>query len=68
MGEGSFIGISHADNLVQAIEAKDRLAERFPACRFGVFELGPAFITQGGPGCLAVQAVDLGPCPDLSLA
>ncbi|MFR1641167.1 MAG: DegV family protein [Eggerthellaceae bacterium] len=68
VGEGSFIGISHADNLVQAIEAKDRLAERFPACRFGVFELGPAFITQGGPGCLAVQAVDLGPCPDLSLA
>lgn len=68
VGEGSFIGISHADNLVQAIEAKDRLAERFPTCRFGVFELGPAFITQGGPGCLAVQAVDLGSCPDLSLA
>ena len=43
------------------------LAERFPGCRRGIFELGPAFITQGGPGCLAIQAIDLGAFPDLVL-
>ena len=39
-----------------------------PGCRFGLFELGPAFITQGGPSCIAVQAVDLGACPGLDLS
>ncbi|PNV67097.1 DegV family protein [Enteroscipio rubneri] len=67
-GEGCFIGVSHADNLIQAQEASRLLASRFPACRHGVFELGPAFITQGGPGCIAVQSVDLGEFSDLELA
>ena len=51
--------------MAQAAEASRMLAERFPACRHGVFELGPAFITQGGPGCLAIQAIDLGARQDL---
>ena len=67
VGRGSFIGVSHADNLAQAEQAKGWLQERFPDCRLGVFELGPAFITQGGPGCLAIQTVDLSPFPELSL-
>ena len=66
-GEGFFVSVSHADNRAQADEASRMLAERFPGCRHGVFELGPAFITQGGPGCLAVQAVDLGAQQDLEL-
>ena len=65
--EGFFVGVSHADNLAQAAEASRMMAERFPACRHGVFELGPAFITQGGPGCLAIQVVGLGAFPDLNL-
>lgn len=68
VGAGFYIiGVSHADNLSQASEALRMLTERFPACRCGVFELGPAFITQGGPGCLAIQAIDLGAYPDLTL-
>lgn len=68
VGERCFIGVSHADNPALAKEASRLLADRFPACRFGTFELGPAFITQGGPGCIAVQSIDIGSCPDLSLA
>ncbi len=68
VGEGFFVGVSHADNSTQAAQASGWLAERFPACRHGVFNLGPAFITQGGPGCLAVQSVDLSGFPALSLA
>ena len=67
VGDGFFLGVSHADNRVQADEASGMLSERFPGCRHGVFDLGPAFITQGGPGCLAIQAVDLGAYPDLDL-
>ena len=65
VGAGYYLGVSHADNPAQAAEASRMLAERFPACRHGVFELGPAFITQGGPGCLAIQAIDLGAPQDL---
>lgn len=68
VGEGFFIGVSHADNRIQAVEALKHLAERFPTCVQGMFELGPAFITQGGPGCLAVQAIDLRPCPGVSMS
>ena len=67
VGEGFFLSVSHADNPSQAEEASRMLAERFPGCRRGIFELGPAFITQGGPGCLAIQAIDLGAFPDLVL-
>lgn len=65
VGVGYYLGVSHADNPTQAAEALRMLAERFPACRHGIFELGPAFITQGGPGCLAIQAIDLGAWQDL---
>ncbi|RDB63790.1 DegV family protein [Gordonibacter sp. 28C] len=67
VGAGYFVGVSHADNPGQAADALAWLQERFPACRLGLFELGPAFITQGGPSCIAIQAVDLGACPDLDL-
>ena len=68
VGEGYYVGVSHADNPCQAAEALAYLEERFPGCRFGLFELGPAFITQGGPSCIAIQAVDLAACPDLDLS
>ena len=66
-GEGHFISVSHADNLAQASVAANLLSGHFPAARVGVFELGPAFITQGGPGCIAIQVVDLGFCPGLEM-
>ena len=67
VGEGCFIGVSHADNRANADWALDRLKAAFPACRLGMFDLGPAFITQGGPGCLAIQSIDLGGFPGLDL-
>lgn len=67
MGETYYIGVSHADNAGQAEEARRLLSEAFPACRTGLFELGPAFITQGGPACIAIQVIDLADFPDLSL-
>ena len=68
VGEGYYVSVSHADNPDQAAEALAYLEGRLPGCRFGLFELGPAFITQGGPSCIAVQAVDLGACPGLDLS
>ncbi|MEF9925752.1 MAG: DegV family protein [Eggerthellaceae bacterium] len=62
-----FISISHADNLEGARLALQQIKQSFPDCRHGVFNLGPAFITQGGPGCIAIQLVDLATCPDLVL-
>ncbi|WP_232050963.1 DegV family protein [Arabiibacter massiliensis] len=67
VGAGHFIGVSHADNPADAGWALDRLQTAFPQCRFGLYELGPAFITQGGPSCIAVQSIDLGAFPDLVL-
>ena len=68
VGKGHFVSVSHADNAADATWALDRLKEAFPECRFGMYELGPAFITQGGPSCIAIQSIDLGAFPDLDLA
>ncbi|WP_139652054.1 DegV family protein [Raoultibacter phocaeensis] len=62
-----YLGISHADNLEQAQMAQRILLEAFPGCKSGIFELGPAFITQGGPECIAVQVIDLSSSPEISL-
>ena len=47
--------------------AQEALAEAFPSCENGLFELGPAFITQGGPDCIAIQAIDLKAVPNLPM-
>ncbi|MEG0095963.1 MAG: DegV family protein, partial [Raoultibacter sp.] len=65
--ESYFISVSHADNLEGARAALQQIKESFPNCRHGLFNLGPAFITQGGPGCIAIQLIDLATCPNLSL-
>lgn len=59
VGEGHYISVSHADNAKDAHTALERLKNALPKCRFGVFELGPAFITQGGPLCVAIQSIDM---------
>lgn len=61
------IGISHADNPKDAMFAQRKLQEAFPAARIEIFELGPAFITQGGPGCFAIQVIDISTCPDINI-
>lgn len=68
MADSFYIGISHADNKGQALIAQRMLNEAFPGCSTGVFDLGPAFITQGGPGCIAIQVIDLAEAPGISIA
>lgn len=51
------IYISHADALEGAQMIMKKLKERFNECEFELLELSPAFITQGGPECIAVQYI-----------
>ena len=57
VGAGHLITVSHADAQGRLKDAVDRLAKAFPYTEIEVLELSPAFITQGGPGCVAVQAI-----------
>lgn len=66
--DSHYIGVSHAGNYPQAQAAAKALAEAFPRCASGIFELGPAFITQGGPDCIAVQVIDLKTVPSVAIA
>lgn len=66
--KGYYISISHADNLPHAQKTSEWLRERFPECEIGIFDLGPAFITQGGPGCFAVQAIDASLYPEVAIS
>ncbi|MBR5260369.1 MAG: DegV family protein [Eggerthellaceae bacterium] len=68
VGEGHYISVSHADNPSAAKLAIKQLEEAFPGARFGVFDLSPAFITQGGPGCFAIQSIDMALCPEIDPA
>lgn len=49
--------ISHVTTDKQVEETKEFLTKEFPNTEIVVWDLSPAFITQGGPGCLAIQAV-----------
>ena len=59
VGAGYTIYISHANNMEDAAKAEAYFAERFPDAKLVVMPLSPAFITQGGPKCLAVQAIQI---------
>lgn len=51
------IYVAHADALEGATMILNKLKERFQECEFELLELSPAFITQGGPECIAVQYI-----------
>lgn len=51
------ITVAHADVLEQAQEVMDQVQAAFPNCEMRMHGLTPAFITQGGPGCIAVQTI-----------
>ena len=57
VGDGWCVYVTHADALDMANTAKAMLLERFPGVKMEVHLLTPAFITQGGPGCVAIQAI-----------
>ena len=59
IGKGWQVQISHAGALEKAEMARDALKAAMPEAEYRIYPLSPAFITQGGPGCFAVQYVKL---------
>lgn len=57
VGEGWRVYITHAAAEDKAIEAREALKAQFPDVEYDIFPLTPAFITQGGPGCIAIQVI-----------
>ena len=57
VGEGWRIYITHAQARDKADKAYNILKEQFPDADFEIHPLSPAFITQGGPECVAVQVI-----------
>ena len=59
VGKGWKVYISHAAVPEKAELALQQLRSAMPEAQFEVVPLSPAFITQGGPACIAIQYVEL---------
>lgn len=57
VGKGWQVQISHADAADKALQTLNALKETIPDAEYRIHPLSPAFITQGGPGCVAVQYI-----------
>ena len=55
--ENYIIYVSHADVLLQAQEVVHQIQKDFDNVKIELLDLSPAFITQGGPECIAVQTI-----------
>ena len=51
--------VAHAQNPELAEAIKAGIEKTFPGANIDVVALSPAFITQGGPGCCALQVIKL---------
>lgn len=51
--------ISHAINPEMADKMKEELLRHYPKADIKIYPLSPAFITQGGPGCCALQTIKI---------
>ena len=60
ISKGWQVQISHAGALDKAELTLKALKETMPEAEYHIYPLSPAFITQGGPGCVAVQYIQLG--------
>ena len=56
--ERHIIYVSHARAEEDANKAIAMLKERFPGVEIQLLELGAAFVTQGGPQCVAIQYIE----------
>ena len=57
VGEDWRVYISHAGALDKAEQALKELKAAMPGAVYEIWPLSPAFITQGGPECMAVQYI-----------
>lgn len=55
--EDYIIAISHADAKEDAADVEAMIKDAFKDTETKIYPLSPAFITQGGIGCVAVQAI-----------
>lgn len=53
----TYITVSHAGAPALARQALEKLRAVFPDSQIDVLNLSPAFITQGGPQCVAIQYI-----------
>ncbi len=51
------IFISHGGDEESAKLVKEIICENINEAEVEIYKLGPAFITQGGPGCIAIQTI-----------
>ena len=59
VGKGWKIYISHAAAPEKADQALEMLRAVMPEAEYEIVPLSPAFTTQGGPKCMAIQYVEL---------
>ena len=57
IGSGWRVYISHAGAEDKARMTMEKLKKSMPEAYYEILPLSPAFITQGGPGCVAVQYI-----------
>lgn len=57
VNEDYMIYVTHAGVLEQAKGAIAQIQAAFENVAIELYELSPAFITQGGPGCIAIQTI-----------
>lgn len=57
VGSGWKVYITHADARSMADQAHALLSGELPGAEYEILPLSPAFITQGGPGCVAIQVI-----------
>ena len=53
------ISIAHARAAKDALEIAHIMKDAFEKAKVEILELSPAFITQGGPQCIAIQYIKL---------
>ena len=58
IGEKHMVYVSHARALHDAEKAMAQLKEAFPEAEYQMLDLGAAFVTQGGPQCVAIQYIE----------
>lgn len=56
--ERHIIYISHARALKDAEYVKEQIKKHFEKVEIRMLELGAAFVTQGGPLCVAIQYIE----------
>lgn len=50
--------VSHADALEDAKNVKEMIEKAFEELEVQILDLGAAFVTQGGPKCVAIQYIE----------